>query len=243
MLRGQIAELEPYIEQSGKLSAARESLPADLDSLQSLKHWIADLEIRIVETSGGVNVIEQTLASLPALKEQLHALDTRYRSLSEGRVGIEAEINSRQDQIRELERLTLRKKELEQKAVGLSDDHVVLQMLVQAFGKNGVQALLIEAALPELEETANQLLYRLSDGRLQLMIETQRPTVKGEVRETLEIRISDGLGTRRYELFSGWEQFRIDFALRIALAKLLASRAGAPLRTLFIDEGLGTQDA
>ena len=40
----------------------------------------------------------------------------------------------------------------------------------------------------------------------------------------------------RSELFSGGEAFRINFALRIALSKMLARRAGARLRTLVIDE-------
>jgi exonuclease SbcC len=44
-------------------------------------------------------------------------------------------------------------------------------------------------------------------------------------------------------MFSGGEAFRIDFAVRIALSKLLARRAGAPLPTLIIDEGFGTQDS
>ena len=61
--------------------------------------------------------------------------------------------------------------------------------------------------------------------------------------ETLDINISDELGTRNYEMFSGGEAFRINFAIRIALSKLLARRAGAPLPTLVIDEGFGTQDS
>ena len=44
-------------------------------------------------------------------------------------------------------------------------------------------------------------------------------------------------------MFSGGEGFRVNLALRIALSKLLSWRAGAPLPTLFIDEGFGTQDA
>ncbi len=44
-------------------------------------------------------------------------------------------------------------------------------------------------------------------------------------------------------MFSGGEAFRINFASRIALTKLLARRAGAPLPTLIIDEGFGTQDS
>ncbi|MDQ7034610.1 MAG: SbcC/MukB-like Walker B domain-containing protein [Anaerolineae bacterium] len=60
--------------------------------------------------------------------------------------------------------------------------------------------------------------------------------------ETLDIDIADELGTRPYEMYSGGEAFRINFAIRVALSKMLARRAGAHLRTLFIDEGFGTQD-
>ena len=59
----------------------------------------------------------------------------------------------------------------------------------------------------------------------------------------MQILISDEIGTRSYETFSGGETFRVNFALRIALSKLLARRSGAPLPILFIDEGFGSQDA
>jgi exonuclease SbcC len=114
---------------------------------------------------------------------------------------------------------------------------------VRAFGKQGVQALIIESALPEIEAVANDLLGRMTNNRMHVTLETQRENQKGEVRETLEIKIADEWGTRNYEMFSGGEAFRINLALRIALSKLLARRAGAPLPTLVIDEGFGTQDA
>ena len=83
----------------------------------------------------------------------------------------------------------------------------------------------------------------MTDDRMQVSIETQRETKKGGTIETLDIKISDELGTRSYDMYSGGEAFRINFALRIALSKLLARRAGALLPTLFIDEGFGTQDS
>ena len=78
-----------------------------------------------------------------------------------------------------------------------------------------------------------------------MFFETQRElkSVKGAVSETLDIIISDWRGERPYETFSGGEKFRIDFAIRIALSKLLARRAGASLRLLVLDEGIGSQDA
>jgi exonuclease SbcC len=102
--------------------------------------------------------------------------------------------------------------------------------------------MIIEAAIPEIEEEANQVLSRMTDGRMHLRFETQREKVTGGVKETLDIRIADELGTRDYGTFSGGEAFRVNFAVRLALSRLLARRAGAQLRTLFIDEGFGTQD-
>jgi exonuclease SbcC len=125
----------------------------------------------------------------------------------------------------------------------VTEERTLYGELVQIFGKNGIQAIIIENAIPELEDEANRILARVSDNAMHLTLETQRDTRSGNVAETLDIKISDTLGTRNYEMFSGGEAFRINFALRIALSKLLARRAGARLRTLVIDEGFGTQDS
>ncbi len=67
-------------------------------------------------------------------------------------------------------------------------------------------------------------------------------TKSGGITETLELVIGDEVGTRNYELFSCGEAFKVNFAVRVALSKLLARRSGARLETLIIDEGFGSQD-
>ena len=124
----------------------------------------------------------------------------------------------------------------------LKEEEQVHGELSTAFGKNGVQAMLIDQSLPRLQATANKMLDLMTGGQIQVSLHTQRTTARGAVQETLDIRISDDLGTRDYEMYSGGEAFRVDFALRIALARLLAERAGASLPTLIIDEGFGSQD-
>ena len=116
------------------------------------------------------------------------------------------------------------------------------QLLATTLGKDGIQALLIEEALPEIEQEANELLGQLTNNQSHIMIESLRDLQKGGTKETLDIKISDAQGIRPYELFSGGEAFRIDFALRIAISILLARRAGTSLQTLIIDEGFGSQD-
>jgi len=125
----------------------------------------------------------------------------------------------------------------------LLEDHGLYEELQLAFGKKGLQALIIEAAIPEIEAEANQLLSRMTEGRMSLRFDTQRDTKSGSTVETLDIKIADEAGPRSYELYSGGEAFRVNLAIRIALSKLLARRAGARLQILIIDEGFGTQDA
>jgi DNA repair protein SbcC/Rad50 len=116
------------------------------------------------------------------------------------------------------------------------------QAIATAVSKDGIQALIIEDALPEIEQEANDLLGQLTDNQAHIIIESLRDLKKGGTKETLDIKISDAAGIRSYELFSGGEAFRIDFALRLAISKLLARRAGTSLQTLIIDEGFGSQD-
>jgi exonuclease SbcC len=118
--------------------------------------------------------------------------------------------------------------------------------LERAFGKDGVPALLIEQALPQIESRANELLDRLSNGGMSIRFVTQaeyKDKKREDLKETLEIQISDGAGVRDYEMYSGGEAFRVNFAIRLALSEVLAQRKGARLQTLVIDEGFGSQDA
>jgi len=148
-----------------------------------------------------------------------------------------------------LEQQQLKRKQLEeeqknyqQHVTKLNETIEDYQTIATATSKDGIQALLIQDIIPEIETEANELLSKLTDNQAQMFIESLRDLKKGGTKETLDIKISDAIGIRPYELFSGGEAFRIDFALRIAISKLLARRAGTSLQTLIIDEGFGSQD-
>jgi DNA repair protein SbcC/Rad50 len=122
-----------------------------------------------------------------------------------------------------------------------------MKILERSFGRDGVPALLIDQYIPEIEENANDILAKLTDGEMTVTLSTQKgyedKTRKDEMKETLDILINQGSQTREYEMFSGGEAFRVNFAIRLALSRVLAQRAGARLQTLVIDEGFGSQDA
>jgi exonuclease SbcC len=144
------------------------------------------------------------------------------------------------DDLRERQRAFTAEREEKARRVGQ------YKQLERAFGKDGVPALLIEQALPQIEARANDLLERLSGGGMTVRFVTQaayKDKKRDDLKETLDIQISDSVGTRDYEMFSGGEAFRVNFAIRLALSEVLAQRAGARLQTLVIDEGFGSQDA
>ncbi|CAI6087218.1 AAA family ATPase [Cohnella sp. JJ-181] len=118
------------------------------------------------------------------------------------------------------------------------------QTLIKAYGRDGIPALIIENAVPQLERIANEILGQMSKGKHYIRFETQRELkTRAGLSETLDILIGDWSAERPYETFSGGEQLRIDYAIRFALAELLAQRAGSKVEWLTIDEGLGSQDA
>jgi exonuclease SbcC len=147
-----------------------------------------------------------------------------------------------QEKIANIEKLQLEAQNLENEKAHHLYQKEIYKKLTAAFGKNGIQAMIIENAIPELEDEANVILAQLSNEKTTISLESVRELKSGDARETLDIKIHDDMGIRPYELYSGGETFRIDFAIRIALSKLLAYRAGARLKTLVIDEGFGTQD-
>ena len=74
-----------------------------------------------------------------------------------------------------------------------------------------------------------------TDYRVELR--TQRELKSGDgLADTLDVIILTDIGERPYESFSGGERSRINVALRIALARLLAHRRGAESRALLLDE-------
>ena len=237
--------LEPFRESHSRLVEALNSLPIEEESLQHGRELCSRLQEELRDSKKRLEARSAELEDLPVLEAVLESREVEVRRL-EGRHSELSRLQGElQVQVGRVADLELQMSGKESLLKSLRDEEGVYRELVEAFGKRGIQAMLIETALPQVEEEANALLGRMTDNRMHVKLETQRQrrSGRGEPIETLEIRISDELGPRSYELFSGGEAFRINLALRIALSKVLAHRKGAPLPTLFIDEGFGTQDA
>jgi exonuclease SbcC len=134
-------------------------------------------------------------------------------------------------------------RQVEQQVAGQEHSRVIYATLQEAFSRDGIPALIIDATVPALEEIANDILAGLSDGRLTLKLTTQRLKITGGIAETLDIIVADQRGERSYEDYSGGERLRVTLSMSIGLGLLLAQRTGAKIETLILDEACSPLDA
>ncbi|HOG21470.1 MAG TPA: SMC family ATPase [Flexilinea sp.] len=221
-------------------------------ALQPIQREIIDLtnqiaadEKELKQIEGSVEqqkaALDEFSANLPDLQKAKKEFDTVQAETNR----IRLEKGAAEQLVSVLESLKKQKQEVIREREEANLQISQLKYLEKAFSKNGIPAILIDQALPEIEEHANLILGKLTDERMSVRFSTQKE-YKDKNREdkieTLAIFISDETGSREYELFSGGEAFRINFAIRLALSHILTKRAGARLQMLVIDEGFGSQD-
>lgn len=262
-IRQQLRAAQGIFQQVEALKTARLQLP-------QLEQTIATLDAQMADRDRDYQQLEQQLTHITAqlaasLDPQADILELE-QIIQTRRIELDrhlANLGRLQQQSHQLEQLTTQIDTRRSEGDALRYRHRLHTELNQAFGKNGLQALTIETVLPQLEAETNRLLARLSANQLHVQFVTQKARKRSRSKssskstakpssttqaladapiETLEIFIADTRGTRAYETYSGGEAFRINFAIRLALSRLLAQRSGASLQLLIIDEGFGTQD-
>ena len=222
-------------------------------ALAPIEREIAGLEVQLVDLEKDLKVMttahDEASVQFAAAEADLPDLDqaeSDLHDIQEQENRLRLEVGGAKQTVVVLDTLKERKEGLQEEREGMTQRIADLKQLERAFGKDGIPALLIEQALPEIEETTNALLSRLTNGRMSFSFLTQREykdASRDDLKETLDIVISDSVGERDYEMFSGGEAFRVNFSIRLALSQVLARRAGARLQSLVIDEGFGSQDA
>ena len=125
---------------------------------------------------------------------------------------------------------------LQDSLVKLNDELIVYNKLRQYFGKDGIQSIIIENVVDELENYTNMTLAKICNEPTSIAILMQRQSENGSWTETFDIEVSTGNRKDEFEALSGGEKFRISLALRLAFSKILSKRMGGVVKFLLLDE-------
>ena len=240
-----IESLHPYEDAMRQLNHAKGSIDKLNENIMQSSRLLQNRSLEIKQANQEIMDLEKGLVELPEITRRHQGITVQVEGLEKQRAHLSEETGRLRERLDHCERLESQiNKQMKARRVSEKESRL-LNDLAGAFGPNGIQAMIIETAIPQIQDEANEMLFRLTDGGLSIrfdLTEGRKDRSTGSPSEQLEIRVSDEMGTRSYETFSGGESFRINFAIRIALSKVLASRSGAPLPILFIDEGFGSQD-
>lgn len=207
------------------------------EELDALKEKAEILSKKEEAKKAEAESLKEKAAAYAGAQAELEKLEASMKSLELDLFRVQAKAEQAEKSAKEAEG---RKKKL----LSLQDKLSTASLLVDACSKkSGVPAFIVENAVPEIEDSANDMLDRMTDGKLELRFSMQEDSkTKKTVQETLRVKVSYYGVERDYETFSGAEKFIIDLSIRIALSKFLAHRAGTSMQLFVLDEGVSCAD-
>lgn len=129
------------------------------------------------------------------------------------------------------------------KALAAAQQEVTVHTdLAAAYSPSGIPSMVLESVIDNLNAAINTTLSELSGGDLQVRLATSRETSSGSQESKVTVYVETPTGTRSYEALSGGQRFRVDLAIRMGLAAIVASGTGTPIETFILDEGWGSLD-
>lgn len=212
-----------------RLKARKDAVAKELAAIQpKYELAVAALNARQEAATSAASVLEKAEADLSRAQDDLDkantALGTAQARCKEKRARWEEAVAKRAEYETLLGELRAR------------------EFIKTAFGREGVQPLLIEVSVPELESVATELLTTAFERDVALGIRTQSETRKGDLVEDFRLEIADENGARDVARFSGGEREIFSLLLRLSVGMWLARRRGAPLETITIDESFNKLD-
>lgn len=129
--------------------------------------------------------------------------------------------------------------ELEGELAAARRDHEDWTRLALDLGRDGLQALEIDAAAPELTQLTNDLLHTCVGPRWTVSVEASKTSADGKRQlDGMEVLVLDGERGRqgRAESLSGGERTLVGEALALAITELACRRAGTERPLLVRDE-------
>ena len=167
-------ELQPFREKFRQLSDAEANLPREEEAAAQTQEMLQRRQRELTRLEEQRRIDEEGVSGLPQWEASLRRAEETQRRQE---VQQQETIARQGNLVGQLERARGLERQIVEGSARLSEllvDQDIYQELVTAFGRQGIQAMLIETVVPRLEEEANLLLGRITDNRMHLQLETQR---------------------------------------------------------------------
>ena len=184
-------ELRVVEEEHINLKSAKEVSKQIESEITNLKSEIKKREAEIKALDSDHETARTNLEAAEAGAPDLDDAERELFRFREAENKTRSELGGAQQRVDVLDTQRARKTTFEKACEEIQKQIARHRTLERAFGKDGVPALLIEQALPQIEDKANELLDRLSDGQMSIRFATQteyKDKKRDDLRETLRFK-------------------------------------------------------
>lgn len=226
---------EAVADTLGVCMAAQAQIEALEPQIERTTADIADLKQKqaaaVIEAQQIASRIPTETSNVAALRSSLQNLRQAVTTNASKR----GQIAAKMEGITEAERQIA---ELRAETAAIAEALQDYTTLVQAFGLDGIQYMIIRGVVPDIMRRSNDILASMTGGRMAVDIRTEREKKSTkQITNSLEVWVNTASGgTRPYLSHSGGEKVRISLAVTLGLADVKARRTGVQLGMLWIDE-------
>ena len=246
-------------EATAKLNAINiEKAKSELETAKTAAVRIEGLAVQIADKKKLLENAEKTLREVESKRDdgaenalneaqkKIDSLTEKFTSVKAELAGINATIEAGKKSLVEIAESEKELEKVRKEAEKAKSESVEWELVSKAFGKDGIQALELDALAPGISETANRILKSGYGDRFSISIETTRIGGSGKKTKQIEdfkIMVNDDGDVTALENKSGGESVWIKRAIYDAFAVIRRKNTGFAFLTCFQDETDGALDA
>ena len=246
-------------EATAKLNAINiEKAKSELETAKTAAVRIEGLTAQIADKKKLLENAEKTLREVESKRDdgaenalneaqkKIDSLTGKFTSVKAELAGINATIEAGKKSLAEIAESEKELEKVQKEAEKAKSESVEWELVSKAFGKDGIQALELDALAPGISEIANRILKSGYGDRFSISIETTRIGGSGKKTKQIEdfkIMVNDDGDETALENKSGGESVWIKRAIYDAFAVIRRRNTGFAFLTCFQDETDGALDA
>lgn len=220
---------------------------ASKDRLRPVEAAVSRLqkEIRNLERDRDRALADAELRQAKAdarLREKKTAVRTAKEALAEARAAEDPHGSGIEEKRARLKKVKLKLGKVKVLLEGALSDLEHLRFCEKAFGNQGLRSYILDSILPLLSYEASTRVKRLSQDRIDLKFKAQTEIGSGELRDKLDLEVTNMEGAKDYPGSSFGEQGRLDLGVAMALHVTSEQRSGRSIGVLVLDELLDALD-
>jgi len=172
--REELENLQQYEVPKRRLEEADKLINQEKEDISRSEKAVSELQDGLAADNTKKQELSLEITILPQVANSLQQTESAVKQMVSGQKQLQEKIGGIKGKLEYYARREAEKSEKEKQLDLAVKEAAIYHELAEAFGKKGIQALLIETALPEIENEANRLLARMTDNRMHVKIEPKK---------------------------------------------------------------------